>query len=168
MHTLRAALTLLIVSTLLSAPTRADSIPAPQGRVILSLTGEVTNSNASDGGLHFDYAMLEQLPHQSFVTNTPYTDGAHEYRGPRLERVAKLAGIETRQLTATALNKYNVELDEKALKHAILAIRQDGKKMRIRNKGPIWLMFPLDRSSELNVPEIHQQMIWQLRSISAK
>ena len=164
---LRSVLSLLALSLLLSTPAYSDSISSPQGRVILSLLGAVQSSNHPDGGLHFDFNMLEQLPQQSFVTSTPYTETTHEYRGPSLSQVLKLAGIENRALTAAALNEYSVALSGKELDQAILAIRQDGQKMRIRNKGPIWLMFPLDKDQSLDRPSVHQQMIWQLRSISA-
>ncbi|WP_051560176.1 hypothetical protein [Marinobacterium jannaschii] len=165
---LRSWSSLALLASLYCHASIADTAGHPQGHIILSLTGAVQQSNRTDGGLHFDFEMLEQFPQHSFVTNTPYTKHPHEYRGPRLLTVLEHAGIANKQLTATALNKYSVTLSGSELKQAILAIRQDGKKMRIRNKGPIWLMFPLDTVPGLDKPDVHQQMIWQLRSISAQ
>lgn len=168
MYALRSFSPLVLLYCLLAMPVKAEPITPPQGRVILSILGNVSTSNADDGALHFDYAMLAKLPQTHYVTDTPYTNEPHTYQGPTLAHIARLAGIEGKKLTATALNNYSTALDHYALEHAILAINRDGQPMRIRNKGPIWVMFPLDQQTALDVPDIHQQMIWQLRSISAK
>ena len=38
----------------------------------------------------------------------------------------------------------------------------NGKAMDVRNKGPIWIIYPIDEFPELKTEEISGRSIWQL------
>ncbi len=118
----------------------------------------------------FSLNQLDQFEQHSFKTRTPWTS-RHEFSGPLLKDVlqSSLKSLDG-TLRARALNDYIVNLDSELMLRypVILATRMDGKPMRIRNKGPIWIMFPLDQLPELDVTTVHSQMVWQLRSIESR
>ncbi len=47
----------------------------------------------------------------------------------------------------------------------ILAWQDDGMTMRVRDKGPLWFILPLDQHPELRRSEFTDMMIWQLSAI---
>ncbi len=44
----------------------------------------------------------------------------------------------------------------------LLAIEEDGKALTLRNKGPIWVIYPLSDHPELNIEQYHSLMVWQV------
>lgn len=72
-------------------------------------------------------------------------------------------------LTATAVNDYAIEIP---ISHAdahdvILAMDMNGKLMRVRDKGPIWVVYPLSEPDAEKKP-FDNQMIWQLDRLSVQ
>ena len=47
----------------------------------------------------------------------------------------------------------------------LIAFAQNGRPMPVRERGPLWVIYPLDSYSELQNPVFHARMIWQLRRI---
>lgn len=118
----------------------------------------------------FSLKQLDQFEQHSFKTKTPWTS-RYQFSGPLLKDVLQsLLNNLDGTLRARALNDYMVNLDRDLLLRypVILATRMDGKPMRIRNKGPIWIMLPFDQFPELDVTAVHSQMVWQLRSIESQ
>ncbi len=50
----------------------------------------------------------------------------------------------------------------------ILALRTNGARLTIRDKGPIWLMYPLDDHAELRDPVYNSRLIWQLTTMELR
>ena len=48
---------------------------------------------------------------------------------------------------------------------AFLATRIDGQPMRVKDKGPIWIVYPWSGNPALDTPPFHARSIWQLRSL---
>lgn len=141
----------------------ANDIPPPAGDTLLTVTGKISNTN-SEAGLKFDLAMLEALPMTKFESETPWTDGLVEWEGVRLSDFLDYVGAESDQFEATALDGYeivfeNIDLDKYPV---ILALRQNGQPMSVRDLGPIWIMFPFADYPELNVHYNRALCIWQL------
>ncbi|MFQ1877342.1 hypothetical protein ACK36J_07910 [Aeromonas veronii] len=40
--------------------------------------------------------------------------------------------------------------------------------MTLRNKGPLWIIYPLSDHPELNKELYHSRMVWQLTAIESK
>ena len=47
----------------------------------------------------------------------------------------------------------------------ILATRHDGALMPVRDKGPIWVLYPMDKEPALRTETIYTRSVWQVKSI---
>lgn len=119
--------------------------------------------------LSFTASQLQQLPQQEIRTTTPWTEGVHAYRGVLLRDVLKRAGIRSETVVTRALNDYSAPIDTAdAYRYdVLLATHQDGKPMSRRNKGPIWVIYPLSEHAELNQTIYHRKMVWQVKELEA-
>jgi hypothetical protein len=44
----------------------------------------------------------------------------------------------------------------------------NGAPMSVRDKGPLWIVYPMDDHDGLKTPETEAKMIWQLRDIAVQ
>jgi hypothetical protein len=142
----------------------AHALEAPAGPVVLSISGATVGRN---GRGEFDMAALERLPQRSIRTETPWYSGARTFSGPLLRDVLAAASATGKALRMIALNDYSVEVPvADALEHdVILATALDGKPMSVRDKGPLFVMYPFDAKPQLRNAVYFGRCIWQLRSI---
>ncbi|KOO10870.1 oxidoreductase, partial [Vibrio xuii] len=47
----------------------------------------------------------------------------------------------------------------------IFAVKKNGDVMSIRDKGPVWVIYPLSQFDEMNNEVLHSRMVWQVRSV---
>lgn len=141
---------------------RAD-LAQPSGEVLLTVTGAISVANA-DGDAVFDRAMLESLPQVSFETATIWTDGVHEFTGVPLVDLLAAVGANGSTLTAVALNDYSVDIpvSDAVAGGPIVAYMVDGAPMTVRNKGPLWIVYPYDLEPDYQSEVIFSRSIWQL------
>jgi hypothetical protein len=142
-----------------------NALPKPTGDVILSITGAIDIRNTASGA-DFDLAMLEAMPKATIATSTPWTDGVTTFEGVALGDVLKRVGATGTGLNLKALNDYAapVPVADAGL-GAILAFRVNGAFISIREKGPLWLIYPFDEHPDLKREEIYSRAVWQIRSI---
>jgi hypothetical protein len=167
MNMLRSA----VLTCILAFPgtLHAANLAAPVDQVILKISGEIAVGNVGDEA-HFDREMLRGIGMSEIETTTDWTDGVHRFAGPRLEDVLALVEAGGVRLMATAINDYTVEIprDFAETYGAILALDMDGEPMSVRDKGPIWIVFPKDSFEELEAPEHNAYWIWQLNRIEVR
>jgi hypothetical protein len=158
------AAAVLALSTLASA--NAGQLDAPAGDVILTVTGKVTNTNA-DGAAGFDFAMLEALAGRRATMETPWTTGATTFDGPLLAAVLEAAGGHGKRLLVKALNDYSAEIpiEDATGYETILALRMNGAPMSVRDKGPLFLIYPFDKNPEIYNEKYFSRSVWQIREI---
>ncbi len=161
-----AALAIVLHAVPLSAQT---AIPAPKGKVVLTVTEGVSNKNTPTGAA-FDMAMLEALPKAEIKTSTPWTKGVQTFEGVRLTALMETVGAAGQTVRAVAINDYAFEFPaaDAAKYKVIVAYRQNGKAMSIREKGPLWIVYPLDDHKEIRNIEHHSRMVWQLKELQIK
>ncbi|WP_323767036.1 molybdopterin-dependent oxidoreductase [Marinovum sp.] len=159
----RRALATLAVLAVSATGAVARMLEAPEGEVILTVSGNVQATNAT-GKAEFDLAMLEALPVTEFTTSTIWTEGTHTYTGVALETFLDAVAAEGTRLEAMAINDYSVEIPiSDAIEGGpILAYKVDGAPMSRREKGPIWLIYPYDQSVDYRSETIYTRSIWQL------
>ena len=147
----------------------AADLAQPTGEVILSVTGSITSSN-SEGVANFDETMLRALGTVDISTSTVWTDGVHKYTGVPLKTLVDALGVTGESLSMFAVNDYKVEvpMSDAVEGGPILAFEMDGKPMSLRDKGPIWLIYPFDTNSAYRSEEVYSRSIWQLTRIEAK
>lgn len=150
-----------------TAPPPASALSAPSGPVMLTITGRVSRGQ-SPGEARFDRELLAALPQHRIETTTPWSQGRRVYEGPLLRDVLAAAGADGRRLIARALNDYSSPIprsdaDELGL---LLAMRVDGQPIRIRDNGPLLLIYPFDQRPELRTQVHYGRSVWQLNTIA--
>lgn len=112
-------------------------------------------------------ADLDAMDQQNIETSTPWSDGVHTFTGPSLAAIATLEDSVTAQIHLTALNDYSADIPATDFEDhdPVLSTRYDGKPMRIRDKGPFWIMYPIDSDPVLAQQVYYSRMVWQVRSI---
>lgn len=165
----RQALRRGLATAALLATGGAQALDAPRGRVVLSVVGAVGEANA-DGRADFDMAMLEAMAQHSFTTATPWFKEARRFSGPLLRDVLAASGAKGTAMRAVALNDYKVEIPvEDALRHKVLmATRLDGQPMSVREKGPLFIIYPYDESADLRSERYYSRSAWQLRKLEIR
>jgi hypothetical protein len=155
------AVALVIAST--AIPATAADLPEPTGEVILTVS-----DRAGDTVARFDRAMLEALPQTTVATSTDWTDGQPVFTGPLARDVLAAAGVSGTIVDAGALNDYHVTFPaaDFADWDVILAMTMDGTPLSVRDKGPIWIVYPRDDNPGLANPEVNSRWVWQLQSLT--
>jgi hypothetical protein len=108
---------------------------------------------------------LDALPQHQIETHTDFTNGLTVFRGARVTDALALAGIvATEELQMVAANDYAVRVpfSDFVSYGVLLATEMNGEQLTLRNRGPIWLMYPLDTYPELNSSTYNDRLIWQL------
>ncbi len=157
---------MLAPGLLTTVTTAAQALEPPTGVVVLTVGGRVRNTN--DGRrAQFDMPMLEGLPQQSTVTRTPWFAQARRFTGPLLRDVLAAAGAQGTVLRLLALNDYQVEMPyDDAQRHDVIIARLlDDKPMAVRDKGPLFVIYPFDVRPELRSAVYYSRSAWQLRTI---
>ena len=156
-------------TALLTGAATADPLPLPQGPVILTVTGEISTTNGPDGA-QFDLAMLDALGTEEFHTTTIWTDGPQQFRGVPLHRLIELLQAKGTVIAATALNDYMVEipLTDAVEGGPILAFEQNGQALSVRDKGPLWVVYPYDAAADFQTEVIYARSIWQVKRMEIR
>lgn len=151
---------------LLAVPLSADDLDHPKGTPILVVSGGIGSTNVGDTAV-FDRDMLEALGTESIVTRTPWFDGETEFRGVRLDVLMDVVGAEGQSLTAVALNDYVTTIPMQDLSEfgVILALQKDGEYMSVRDKGPLFIIYPFDSNPDLQAQTYFARAAWQVAKL---
>lgn len=162
-------LAVLIFVLPVGAVQSAEDMRKPAGRVILTVSGSISAANAGDSA-DFDLEMIHALGQRKLITSTPWTDGTQEFGGVLVRDLLKAVGATGTVVEAVALNDYAMEIDISDFENypVILATTMNGEKLRVRDKGPLWIIYPRDDFEELREQRIDNKMVWQLRRLIIK
>lgn len=146
-----------------TSPSPTSPLAAPAGKPILSITGKIAITNA-DGVAIFDRDMLEGLGLTGFTTRTPWYDTPMTFEGVRLDRLMAAIGASGERLMARALDDYTTEIPiaDFAAYRPILALRRNGEYMVMRDKGPLFIVYPYDSNPELQHQRFYSRSAWQV------
>ena len=163
------ALVLSLVFMSLPRFVAAQTLPDATGPILLVVTGQIEVFNAGDRA-EFDLQMLKNMPATSLRTTTPWTEGQTDFQGVALSDLLDLLGVQSGVLEAEALNKYRIEIpvDDAFDADPLIAYLRDNEPMSVREKGPLWIVYPYDRHSRFNQEIYHSRSIWQLKQIHVK
>ncbi|WP_296356746.1 molybdopterin-dependent oxidoreductase [Ramlibacter sp.] len=141
--------------------------PMPAGQAVLVISGKV--AGPADG-VPLDMAALEGLPQHSFTTGTPWSKAPQKFTGPLLRDVLRLAKAQGTSLKAMALNDYQVTIpvEDAQRETLIVALRIDGKPIPVRERGPLFVIYPFDSKPQLQSQRYYERSIWQLKSIKVE
>lgn len=149
-------------------PVLAQDLATPEGDVILTVSGLIDTTNAGDTA-QFDLEMLEDLDKTTFETSTIWSEGTHTFQGVSLKVLADRLGIDGATLRATAINNYAVDipLTDAVEGGPIVAYKMDDATMSVRDKGPLWIVYPYDSDAAYRSEVVYSRSIWQLDRIEA-
>jgi hypothetical protein len=167
MNRLRRALAFGIAGAALAARAPAVlALESPRGTVVLTVSGRVALPNDGPRAV-FDMAMLEQMPQSSFTTKTPWYAQPRKFTGPLLRDVLAAAGAQGTTLRALALNDYRVDIPfaDAQLHDMLLARLLDDRPMPVRDKGPLFIIYPFDSKPELRNAVYYSRSAWQLKAV---
>ncbi|TDO96959.1 molybdopterin-dependent oxidoreductase [Marinomonas balearica] len=144
----------------------AFALDTPEGKVLLTITGNISEKNTPTSA-EFDLDMLREIGFEDQVTNTPWTDGINTYTGPRLKAILDAVGASGNDMVVTALNDYSaiVPVADAEKHNVLLALMSDGEMLSVRDKGPIFVIYPFDDDPSLNNEVIQNRSVWQVKSI---
>jgi hypothetical protein len=147
----------------------AGSLPKPVGAPILTVSGNIANTNEGNVA-QLDQAMLEAIGMVKFTSRTPWYEQPVEFEGVPMKALMAYVGAEGTEVTVTALNDYQstVPMEDFEQFDSILAIKKDGETMPVRDKGPLWLVYPYDTDSELNTDKYFSRSVWQIKAMTVQ
>ncbi|MFD1383795.1 molybdopterin-dependent oxidoreductase [Rhodanobacter aciditrophus] len=160
---------MILSVAVVSASSYAMALDKPDGRVVLTVQGKISQSNI-DSTAQFDREMLMALGEMTSVTSTPWTEGVNTFTGPQLSALLDAVGAEGDTLTITALNDYSAKMPvaDAYDRGVLMAMTMNGERMSVRDKGPIFMLYPFDQDPSLNNEVIHNRSVWQVKSITVE
>jgi hypothetical protein len=152
-----------------SRRTASASLPPLSERPILTVSGKIANTNRGDAA-QFDRPMLEALGMSGFETTTPWYPGPVRFDGVRMDRLLEVVGSSGDRVLAYALNDYTTELpvSDFAAYGVLLAFKRNGEYMPVRDKGPLFIVYPFDSRSELKHQRFYSRSAWQLARLDVR
>ncbi len=141
-------------------------LPRPAEPIILNVSGRIGVTNR-DGAAEFDRPMLEGLGMTGFETATPWYDGPVRFDGVRMDRLMQAVGASGETVLAYALNDYSTEIPvgDFARYNVLLALKRNGLYMPVRDKGPLFIVYPYDSDPQLRHQRFYSRSAWQLARI---
>ena len=145
-----------------------SQVPTPQEPVVLTVRGRMGRT-PMETTVTFDSPTLERLGLIRFTTPTAWTDGLVTFEGVLLSRLLEVLAVpgDVTELAMMALNDYQVLIPATDVRTwpVIIALKRDGQYMSIRNKGPLWVVYPRHAFPELEQARYNSKWIWQLKEI---
>lgn len=138
------------------------------GAAMDGLGFEVTDTDGQVTTLTVD--QIEAMGLDRVETTTTWTDGKQVFEGVLLSRLADRFGGSATKIAVKAINDYEAEIEVAEIRKypVLLAVRQNGRHMSVREKGPGWIIYPRDDYAELAVESHNFKWVWQVGSISFK
>jgi hypothetical protein len=164
--TTRRSLLVAAGAWLCTGAARAQALDAPSGTVVLTMRGKIKRTNQGDNAV-FDMAMLEAATQHSLTTKTPWFKEQRKFTGPLLRDVLAMVGAHGNTLRIGALNDYRIDVpaDDARRFDVTLARLIDDRPIPVREKGPLFMIYPFDSDAALRNPLYYSRSVWQLNTI---
>lgn len=148
---------------------QAETLPAAKGRVILTISGKISTTNKADTA-EFDRDMLEAMGMESFTTATPWYSAPAKFEGVPLAKMMDRLGATGETLSVVALNDYSSEIPMADIRKykVLLALKVNGEYMSVRDKGPMFIIYPFDSDPDLQHQTYYGRSVWQVAKIVVK
>jgi len=147
----------------------AGPLGEPTEKPILTVSGKISQTN-KDASAQFDRAMLEALGVTSFSTTTPWYKEPVKFEGVLLAKLMDAVGASGDRIIAIALNDYSAEVPMEDVRKfgVLLALKRDGEYMTVRDKGPLFIIYPFDSNPDLKAQKYYSRSVWQVARIEVK
>ncbi|WP_299428170.1 molybdopterin-dependent oxidoreductase [uncultured Shimia sp.] len=151
-------LTGIILAAMVASQAMADTL--------LTVSGDVSETDAG-AKWQFEESDLRALPKVQFETDTIWTEGTQVFEGVSLSALLTHVGASNGNLLATAANDYTVSIptSDAVENGPMIAYLRNGEKMSLRDKGPLWIVYPFAGNAAYKTEEYYSRSIWQLDRI---
>lgn len=159
----------LVFGVITVAPARACNTAQPQGAAILVIEGLIESCGGTLD-VKFDRAMLHKMPRKVINTQNPWVAGVNRYEGVLLRDLMSAVHADGTVMTISALDDFRADMTAEEVRtiDVILADTFNGKDMDVRNKGPLFVIFPFTDEPNLAVERHLGQSVWQVNRITVK
>lgn len=147
----------------------ADTLPEPKGKVILTISGKLSNHNGR-GEVRLDRAMIEQIGMHELDTRS-YAGGKRGiWRGVLMRDLLSYVGAKGDKIEVIALDNYRMTIPRSdfVTYDVIVALEHNGKKLSVRTRGPSRIIYPYDQHEELRNLDHGMRLVWQLSRLVVK
>jgi hypothetical protein len=139
---------------------------AAEGKPLLNISGKI----ASGAGVNMDREAIEKLGVVSLQTTTPWHNGKVTFEGVPMRALLREVGANGTSVQALALNDYSTEIPMADFEkyNVILALKRDGEYMPVRDKGPLFIVYPYDSDPDLKSQKFYSRSAWQVKALIVK
>ncbi|MGY3572675.1 hypothetical protein [Vibrio paucivorans] len=127
----------------------------------------IHHTDSSKTTLSFEQ-ITQDIPSSGFATHLPWYEGTKSFTGMRVsDLIAHLGAKDIGAVSFVALNDYaaTTTIADIQKYEPIVAYLMEGKRMKVRDRGPYWLVFNTDGYPETNNEVFYTQMVWQIDEI---
>lgn len=111
-------------------------------------------------------AEIEAIGASEVQTSTAWTDGPQTFSGVTGAALVKALGLNATEVVASALNDYSVVIpfSDFNTDSLLIAYARNGEAMSVRDKGPLWIVFPFDDPA-FSTDAYRTYAIWSLSKL---
>lgn len=162
-------ISMVIFSLPVLAVKSSATLAQPSGTVILEVNGAVSLTNG-EGAARFDYDMLQSLGLVTVQIDSPWVAEGSRFEGVLARDLMNMVGASGEEIHAQAADGYVVTIPFSDLvEHdTLLALSMNGKRMGLRDRGPVWIIYDNSDRPEISETLINSRMIWQLKSLTVR
>ncbi len=130
-------------------------------------TLKVVGSGGGPGQATLTLDDLRRLGATELRTATSWTQGTQIFVGVTGARLVQELRAQGREVVAEAVNGYRIVIpfDVFAAETTIIAYSRNGQPMTVREKGPLWVVFPFDADAKFRSDRYKSYAIWSLISV---
>lgn len=137
---------------------------------LLEIAGAV-KPNSPRGSFLFTEKDLLKLKTVTLTTATAWTPRS-EFVGPELSTVLEAAGVPAtaKEMRFYAIDAYEITIptDDLVKYRPIMAHTQNGQRLEVATRGPVFLVYPRDQYPELTAIKGQAQFVWMVCKIVVK
>ncbi|MCC0028935.1 MAG: molybdopterin-dependent oxidoreductase [Brucellaceae bacterium] len=95
------------------------------------------------------------------------TETRSQVRGPRFDALLDHFGVDGEMVRVSGIDKYAADLPLDELKRypVLLAYEINGKRLTLRSKGPVWVVYPFDDHPEIEDQLREARSVWQVGEV---
>ena len=107
---------------------------------------------------------LREMGAIDLQTGTPWSEGVSTFTGIPGRRFVEALQATGAEVAADAINNYHIAIpfDVFASDTLLIAFARDGQPMSVREKGPLWIIFPYDTDPIYHSDTYKAYSIWSL------
>lgn len=157
---------LCIAGILFAAGIGLQAAASENAAIVLTISGNTGSGTPRD----FTIADIEALGSEKITTTTPWDEGTVTYEGVPLAKLMQHVGAQGTTTVFLALNNYStaIPMADFSQYGTILAVKRNGQYMDVKDKGPLFVVYPFDDYPDLKNDLYYSRSAWQVRNIEVE